>query len=524
VLVVERIERYGSLLPDQQQLLEAFAGQLASALERARLTDIAHAAHLTAERAAMRNTLLASISHDLRTPLSAIAGAGSIVAQYDFALDIYRRVTLGRLIEDKARDMSELLSNVLELVRLESGADVLNRDWHTLTDLIGMAIRRQEARLTGWRVITDVPEDMPMLSVDATLFVQLLANLLENASKYTPPGTRITISAAAHGGIVRLTVEDNGPGWATDRPERLFEKFARGQPESAAGGIGLGLAICKAVARLHAGEIRAAEARGGGARVEIEIPIPDSTCRRSMTVGMHLALIVEDDRAVQKVLRMLFESNGFRVLLADSCMRGVRDAQSHHPDILIVDLGLPDQDGIHLIKAIRTWSPAPILVLSARTAETQRLAAFDAGADDYILKPFSAPELLARVRAALRRHARGELPTGVLEFDSLSIDLSRRVVQQRGGGEVRLTPLEHRILETLARNGDRVVTHTQLMKEVWGPNRADTRSLRVFITTLRKKLEIDPSRPSRIVTEPGVGYRLVMDSAPTWSSDNSERD
>jgi two-component system sensor histidine kinase KdpD len=282
VLVVERIERYGSLLPEQQQLLEAFAGQLASALERARLTDIAHAAHLTAERAAVRNTLLASISHDLRTPLSAIAGAGSIVAQYDFALDIYRRVTLGRLIEDKARDMSELLSNVLELVRLESGADVLNRDWHTLTDLIGMAIRRQEARLTGWRLITDVPEDMPMLSVDATLFVQLLGNLLENASKYTPPGTRITISAAAHGDIVRLMVEDNGPGWATDRPEQLFEKFARGQPESAAGGIGLGLAICKAVARLHAGEIRAAEARDGGARVEIDIPIPEQDQRPTL--------------------------------------------------------------------------------------------------------------------------------------------------------------------------------------------------------------------------------------------------
>src|SRR6202162_2969090 len=233
-----------------------------------------------------------------------------------------------------------------------------------------------------------------------------------------------------------------------------------------------------------------------------------------MTVGMHLALVVEDDRGVQKVLRMLFEANGFRVIVADSCASGVRVARSDHPGIILVDLGLPDQDGIHLIEAVRTWSPAPILVLSARTAEAQRLSAFDAGADDYILKPFSVPALLAPVRAALRRHARGELPTGVLELDNLSIDLSRRVVLRRDGVEVRLTPLEHRILETLARNGDRVVTHSQLMKEVWGPNCVDTRSLRVFITSLRKKLETDPSRPSRIVPEPGVGYRLVIDSPP----------
>src|ERR1700691_8626 len=177
-----------------------------------------------------------------------------------------------------------------------------------------------------------------------------------------------------------------------------------------------------------------------------------------MTVGMHLALVVEDDRGVQKVLRMMLEANGFRVVIADSCARGERDARSQRPDVSIVDLGLPDLDGIELIKSIRTWSPMPIIVLSARTAEAQRLAAFEAGADDYVLKPYSNCELLARVRAVLRRHARGELPNGVLEFDSLSIDLGRRVVRQRDGRELRLTPLEHRILETLARERDRVVT------------------------------------------------------------------
>jgi two-component system sensor histidine kinase KdpD len=275
VLAVERTDTAGNLSPEQQQLLEALAGQLASALERARFTEIAHAAHVAAERAAMRNTLLASISHDLRTPLSAIAGAGSIVAQNDFALDVYRRVTLGRLIEEKARDMSELLSNVLELVRLESGTDVLNRDWHSLADLVGLAISRHQGRLTGWQVVTALPEELPLLSVDATLFVQLIGNLLENAVKYTPPETVIRISATLlDGSRLQLLIEDNGPGWQTEQPERLFDKFSRGRIESNAGGVGIGLSICKAVVRLHDGEIRAAVSPDGGARVEIELPLP----------------------------------------------------------------------------------------------------------------------------------------------------------------------------------------------------------------------------------------------------------
>jgi two-component system sensor histidine kinase KdpD len=275
VLVLERADSAEVLLSEPQRLLEAIADQLALALERARLAEVAHAAHLLAERTAMRNTLLASISHDLRTPLSAIAGAGSIVAQNDFALDLYRRVTLGRLIEDKARDMSDLLSNVLELVRLESGTDVLNRDWHALGELVGLAIGRHESRLTGWEVSTDLPADLPMLALDANLIVQLLSNLLENAIKYTPPGTHIRISACCERGHVRLVVEDTGPGLGIDAPEQLFEKFARARTESNSGGVGLGLAICRAVARLHRGDIIAAASPGGGARFEVTIPLSD---------------------------------------------------------------------------------------------------------------------------------------------------------------------------------------------------------------------------------------------------------
>jgi two-component system, OmpR family, KDP operon response regulator KdpE len=230
-----------------------------------------------------------------------------------------------------------------------------------------------------------------------------------------------------------------------------------------------------------------------------------------VTEAMHQIVVFEDDEAIQNVLRVLFEANGFRVVIAATADRGIKDARLHRPDIVVVDLGLPDRDGLNVISAIRAWSPVPIIVLTARTAEAQRLAAFEKGADDYVIKPFSAPELLARVRAIVRRHVRGDLPMAVLELGDVSIDLGRRVAHRRDGRDLRLTPLEHRILETLARHGNRIVTHAALTKEVWGPLRDNSRALRVYIGSLRRKLEVDPSRPRHIVTELGVGYRLVIE-------------
>ena len=227
-----------------------------------------------------------------------------------------------------------------------------------------------------------------------------------------------------------------------------------------------------------------------------------------MTQAMHQVLLIEDDASIRGVLRVLLQSEQYRVIEAATAARAEVEARSHKPDLLLVDLGLPDGDGVKVIRRIRDWSPVPIIVLSARTMEEQKVAALDAGADDYVTKPFSAPELLARVRSALRRNVRGAEQLPLLELGAVKIDLARRTATS-DAGEVHLTPLEYRVLDCLARNAGMIVTQQQLIREAWGPDRlGDTRSLRVCIKNLRQKLEPDPARPRYLVTETGVGYRL----------------
>jgi two-component system KDP operon response regulator KdpE len=222
-------------------------------------------------------------------------------------------------------------------------------------------------------------------------------------------------------------------------------------------------------------------------------------------------LVVEDEPEIRQFLRSSLHAEGYRVIESPNGRRGSLDAGQHKPDLAIVDLGLPDFDGLEVIKRIREWSPMPIIVLSARIQERSKIDALDHGADDYITKPFGVGELLARVRVALRNSVKTEGGKRILSLGSTTVDLEKRRAT-RDGAEIHLTAIEFRLLACLAKHLGMVVTHKQLLQEVWGPTHVDdTHYLRVYMKQLREKLEPDPVRPKYLLTETGVGYRLVSD-------------
>ena len=230
-----------------------------------------------------------------------------------------------------------------------------------------------------------------------------------------------------------------------------------------------------------------------------------------MTETRPTIIVVEDEPEIRRFLRSSLGAENYRVVESPTGARGAIDAGTHKPDLAIVDLGLPDIDGVEVIRRIRAWSPVPILVLSARAQERAKVEALDAGADDYVTKPFGVGELLARVRVALRHATRPVTGKERLVLEDAEVDFGKRRAA-REGAEVHLTPIEFRLLACLAKHLGMVVTHRQLLREVWGPLHVEhTHYLRVYMKQLREKLERDPVRPRHLMTETGVGYRLVAD-------------
>lgn len=227
-----------------------------------------------------------------------------------------------------------------------------------------------------------------------------------------------------------------------------------------------------------------------------------------MTEPNPLLLVIEDEAQMRRFLRASLTSNGYQVAEAETAEDGLAQAAARNPELILLDLGLPDQDGLVVTQRLREWAKTPIIVLSARGREEDKIQALDAGADDYLTKPFGVGELLARIRVALRNAARGELGTSQFSVGELKVDLIRRQVLL-SDTEVHLTPIEYKLLATLVKHAGRVITHRQLLREVWGPNSSEqTQYLRVYMGQLRHKLEQNPSRPQFLTTEPGVGYRL----------------
>lgn len=219
-------------------------------------------------------------------------------------------------------------------------------------------------------------------------------------------------------------------------------------------------------------------------------------------------LVVDDEPQIRKFLRLGLESQGYDVREAASADAALRAAVAVQPALIVLDLGLPDREGFEVLGALREWSRVPVIVLSVRSREAEKVRAFELGADDYVVKPFGMPELLARIRAALRRRVESEAPVPVFRVGALEVDLVRRAVRVNDA-EVRLSPKQYRLLQLLVSNAGKVVTHRQLLQEVWGAaHRDDVQYLRVFMRKLRSRLEADPARPKYLITELGVGYRL----------------
>ena len=235
-----------------------------------------------------------------------------------------------------------------------------------------------------------------------------------------------------------------------------------------------------------------------------------------MSNSTPVAIVIEDEPQIRRFVRSALEAEGWQVFEADTVKKGLTEAGTRKPDLLVLDLGLPDGDGLELIRDVRGWSGVPIIVLSARSGEADKIASLDAGADDYLTKPFGVGELLARVRANLRRpraasgnYAAAEDDDPLVRFGEVEVDRQARLVR-RCGTEVHLTPIEYRLLGVLLANAGRVLTHRQLLREVWGPSHADqSHYLRIYMGHLRQKLEVDPAQPKHLLTETGVGYRLL---------------
>ena len=470
----------------------------------------------------MRAEFLAMVSHELRAPLTSIKGSAATVLGSSSDLDPAVVRQFFRIIEDQADHMNDLVAGLLDVARIETGTLAVNPEPAEVAVLVDRA--RSAFVSSGGRnhLVIDIEPDLPLVLADRRRIVQVLGNLLSNAARNSPESSAIRVTAVCEDVHVAFSIADEGQGIPAESLPHLFRKFSRVQSEEQGGDTGLGLAICKGIVETHGGRIWAeSEGPGLGARFTFTIPTvenagyrtairlpPTSARQEPKEVDDQVrVLAVDDDPQTLRYVRDVLSSAGYAPIVTGDPGEVLNLVAEEMPQLVLLDLMLPGTDGIELMKEVLEISEVPVIFLSAYGREDLIARAFDGGAEDYVIKPFSPTELAARIRAALRRRAAAELPEPYVRGD-LVIDYDERSVAIAGRA-VSLTATEYRMLAELSANAGRVLTYEHLLKQVWNTKEPDdVRPMRTMVSKLRRKLGDNTENPTYIFTEPRVGYRM----------------
>ena len=471
----------------------------------------------------LRAEFLGMVSHELRAPLTSIKGSAATVLGSSADLDPAVVRQFFRIIDEQADHMHDLVADLLDVARIETGTLPVTPEPAEVAVLVDRA--RSAFTSAGGRnnLAIDIPPDLPLVMADRRRIVQVVGNLLSNAAKHSSESSVITVTVVREDVHVAVSVADEGRGIPSERLPYLFRKFTRTDGDDLGSGVagsGLGLAICKGIVEAHGGRIWA-ESQGPGmvARFTFTIPTVEETgsgaavstpaARRAVAeAGERVrVLAVDDDPQALRYVRDALLKSGYTPVVTGDPEEALRLVGEDKPDLVLLDLMLPGTDGIELMKEILGAGDVPVIFVSAYGRDELIARAFDMGAVDYVVKPFSPTELAARIRAALRKRAASE-PSEPYVLGDLTIDYAERRVTL-AGRPLPLIAMEYRLLAELSANAGRLLTYEHLLERVWGEKSSgDVRPMRTIVSRLRRKLGDDADSPTYIFTEPRVGYRM----------------
>ena len=490
------------------------------------LQDLAPLDELERQRA----DFLSMVSHELRAPLTSIKGSTATVLGASRAFDPGALMQFFRIIDAQADQMGGLIGDLLDQGRIDAGTLSVSVEPAEVVSLVDQARSTFVSGRGRHTLHIDLPADLPWVMADPQRIVQVLGNLLSNAARHSPESSPIRVAAARDGVHVAVSVADEGPGVPPERLPHLFRKHAElaagGDRESDGAGFGLGLSICKGLVEAHGGRIRAESGGAGrGTRFTFTLPVADAARDGGAAGpatdrarpprhgrGQTRILVVDDDPQTLRHVRDALVEAGYAPLATGDPQELPGLVKSHKPHLVLLDLLLPGTDGIELMARVPELSDLPVIFLSAYGRDETIVKALDAGAADYIVKPFSPTELTARVRAALRRRADPEpfrLGELAIRYDERRVTLAGRPLE--------LTLTEYELLRVLSLNAGRAVAFDTLVRQAWGGRHADSADpqlVRAVVRRLRRKLGDDAARPDYILNERGVGYRMPRPRDP----------